>query len=184
LQKKTHICLNCLRSTTHQAKVCTSSVCRKCSKKHNTLLHSTTANDTEQLSTKSITASGNSDNSSLPVATQCMSSHPSASILLPTAIIIVYDYKNEPHYCRVLLDSSSQMNFIPQEFASRLQLAERSLDTSVSGVMEKIISANQVVNVRVKSRFNNFQENIDCVVLSITQQLLNNCLSESCPFKM
>jgi len=64
------------------------------------------------------------------------------------------------------------MNFITQEFVSRLQLAERSLETSVSGVMEKIINANQVVNVRVKSRFNNFHENIDCVVLStITQQL-------------
>jgi len=73
--KKAHLCLNCLRSTTHQAKVCTSSVCRKCSKKHNTLLHSTTANNTEQLSTKSITASSNSDNLSLSVATQCVSSH-------------------------------------------------------------------------------------------------------------
>jgi len=102
----------------------------------------------------------------------------SVSILLSTAIIIVYDYKNEPRYCRVLLDSGSQMNFITQEFASRLQLAERSLETSVSGVMEKIINVNQVVNVRIKSRFNNFQENIDCVVLStITQQLPQRFLS-------
>jgi len=90
------------------------------------------------------------DNPSLSVATQCVLSHTSVSILLSTTIIIVYDYKNEPHYCRVLLDSDFQMNFITQEFASRLRLAERSLETSVSRVMEKIINANQVVNVRVK----------------------------------
>jgi len=178
IAKRAHLCLNCLRSTTHQAKVCTSSVCRKCSKKHNTLLHSTTADNTEQLSAKSIIVSGNSENPSIPVATQCVSGHPSVSSLLSTAIIIVYDVKNEPHYCRVLLDSGSQMNFITREFVSRLQLAERSLETSVSGVMEKIINANQIVNVRVKSRFNNFQENIDCVVLStITQKLPQRFLS-------
>ena len=34
--KKAHLCLNCLRSNTHQAQVCNSSMCRKCGKKHNT----------------------------------------------------------------------------------------------------------------------------------------------------
>ncbi|XP_039310746.1 uncharacterized protein LOC120358928 [Solenopsis invicta] len=37
--KKAHLCVNCLRPNSHQAKNCTSSSCRKCSKKHNTLLH-------------------------------------------------------------------------------------------------------------------------------------------------
>jgi len=106
----------------------------------------------------SIIASSNSENPSLSVATQCVSSHSSVNILLSTAIIIVYNYKNELYYCHVLLNSGSQMNFITQEFASQLQLAERSLETSVSGVLEKIINANQVVNICVKFCFNNFQE--------------------------
>lgn len=33
------LCINCLRSTTHQAKECRSSTCQTCSKRHNMLLH-------------------------------------------------------------------------------------------------------------------------------------------------
>jgi len=33
------VCLNCLKAATHQAKQCEAGTCRKCSKRHNTLLH-------------------------------------------------------------------------------------------------------------------------------------------------
>ena len=46
--KKMHLCLNCLRSNTHQVKTCNSSTCRKCSKKHNTLLHINIPNNPDQ----------------------------------------------------------------------------------------------------------------------------------------
>lgn len=39
LVKRAHLCINCLRSSSHTAKDCNSCVCRKCNKKHNTLLH-------------------------------------------------------------------------------------------------------------------------------------------------
>lgn len=53
--KARRICLNCLKSTTHQAKECSAGECRKCSKRHNTLLHFEQA------------AKGVSDTSSKPV---------------------------------------------------------------------------------------------------------------------
>ncbi|KYQ56970.1 hypothetical protein ALC60_04085 [Trachymyrmex zeteki] len=37
--KENKLCLNCLRSSSHTAKMCKSSSCRTCSKRHNTLLH-------------------------------------------------------------------------------------------------------------------------------------------------
>jgi len=37
--RNAHLCINCLRSGNHQAKNCTASLCRKCGKPHNTLLH-------------------------------------------------------------------------------------------------------------------------------------------------
>lgn len=84
----------------------------------------------------------------------------------------IYNSNNEIHTCRALLDSGSQMNFVTQELANRLQLKERSLEMSVAGIMGRTISAKNIVNVTIKSRFNNFSENIDCVVLPrITQPL-------------
>ena len=33
--KKAHLCINCLRSTAYQAKLCNPGTCHKCNKKHN-----------------------------------------------------------------------------------------------------------------------------------------------------
>jgi len=64
------------------------------------------------------------------------------------------------------------MNFITKELADKLQLEERSLEVSISGVMEGVIHSKRVVTVCIKSRFNNFREQVECVVLpTITQRL-------------
>jgi len=53
-----------------------------------------------------------------------------------------------------------------------LQLEKRSLEVSVSGVMERLIHSKRVVTVCIKSRFNNFREQVECIVLpTITQHL-------------
>lgn len=85
--KKAHLCINCLRSTAHHAKVCNSGACRKCSKKHNSLLHISTSDNSYQSSSALKASSENSNDPPLPVATQCVSSHRSLSILLSTAIV-------------------------------------------------------------------------------------------------
>ncbi|XP_018371002.1 PREDICTED: uncharacterized protein LOC108766304 [Trachymyrmex cornetzi] len=169
--KKAHLCLNCLRSNSHQAKACNSSTCRKCSKKHNTLLHLNSSNDSDQ-SVSNAQSSSQVTNPPLPVTTQCTSGHRSVNILLSTAVVNVYDSSNQIHSCRALLDSGSQINFITKELANRLKLEERSLDIAVAGVMDGVIHANKIVSLCVKSRFNNFCETMDCVVLpNITQHL-------------
>ena len=92
-------------------------------------------------------ATSQATNPPFPIATQCTSDHRPLNILLSTAIIHVYDSNNQIHSCRVLLDSSSQMNFITKELANRLKFRERPLDVSVAGVMDEIIHANNVVNL-------------------------------------
>lgn len=70
------------------------------------------------------------------------------------------------------MDSGSQTNFITQKFANKLQLKEQSIDISISGVVQGTIQAKTIIDVRVKSRFNNFCENIQCIILpKITQRL-------------
>ncbi|XP_077266386.1 uncharacterized protein LOC143899738 [Temnothorax americanus] len=176
--KKAHLCINCLRSTTHQSKLCKSSACRKCSKKHNTLLHMSTTDNADQSLSNTRTPPDKTTDTPLPVSTQCISSYHPLNVLLSTAIVNIYDSNNKPLSCRALLDSGSQMNFITQEFADKLQLKERFLEMSVSGVMQGVFRAKSFVNIRVKSRFNNFSENIDCVILpKITQHLPQHSLS-------
>lgn len=169
--RKAHLCSNCLRSSSHQAKACNSSSCRKCDKKHNTLLHlSDTTNQGKSITSESSDLQNGLASAS--VVTQCVSNHCSLNILLSTAVVNVYDVNGENHSCRVLLDSGSQMNFITDELTSRLRLKEQLFEASITGIMEGSLSANRLVNLCVKSRFNNFRENIDCLILTkITQYL-------------
>lgn len=177
--KRAHICTNCLRSTDHQASACKSGSCRKCNKRHNTLLHlSNINNDDKNLKSKESLAGSNE----IPqaIVTQCLSTHHSVNILLSTAIVYVYDSKEQPISCRVLLDSGSQMNFITEELANQLYLKERTVETSITGVMQKDFHAKRMVSLRIKSRLNNFNEVIDCIVLpKITQQLPQNFITKS-----
>ena len=85
--KKAHLCLNCLRSNTHQTKACNSSKCRKDSKKHNTLLHISAPNSSD-IWRSNTQAASQATKPPLPVATQRTSGH-SLNILLSTAIIHV-----------------------------------------------------------------------------------------------
>lgn len=174
-----HICTNCLRSTDHKSKTCKSSSCRKCNKKHNTLLHLLTfSNKEDKSSSNSKEALTDSDKTAQPIVTQCLSAHHSLRVLLSTAIVHVYDSKNQLISCRALLDNGSQMNFVTEELANRLQLKGQTFETSISGVMQGTFQAKRIINLRVKSRFNNFSESIDCIILpKITQNLPQEFIS-------
>lgn len=170
--KKARLCSNCLRSTSHQAKSCTSGSCRKCHKKHNTLIHvAKSADDSIQSNSEGSVSSG-TEKTEQPIVTQCLSAHRSLSTLLSTALIHVYDSEGQVHDCRVLLDSGSQLNFITDELTNKLHLKERSAEISISGIAHGSIQAQKIVNVRIKSRLNFFNENLQCIILpKIIQQL-------------
>lgn len=119
LVKKAHLCINCLRSASHQAKACSSSVRRKYSKKHNTLHLANTVDDNK---TPSESSQSEANKASTPVVTQCLSVQNPSSVILSTAIIHVFDSNNEIHSCRALLDSGSQLNFNTQTLTDRLNL--------------------------------------------------------------
>jgi len=176
--RNAHLCINCLRSRNHQAKNCTASLCRKCGKPHNTLLHfgspkTNGSNDDNQPaipSSEPIRAS--SSETSPPLVTQCTQVNSASKIFLSTAIIDVYDYKGELHGCRVLLDSGSQLNFITEDFVNKLQINSRSLHVSISGVAEGTFESRGIIDVSFRSRINAYTNNIECIVLpKITQKL-------------
>ncbi|XP_018371752.1 PREDICTED: uncharacterized protein LOC108766753 [Trachymyrmex cornetzi] len=64
--KNARLCINCLKTSNHQVKNCTSGFCRKCSKAHNTLLHFENAGNQDETDLVS-----NAEISQAPVVTQC-----------------------------------------------------------------------------------------------------------------
>ncbi|XP_067206332.1 uncharacterized protein [Linepithema humile] len=96
----------------------------------------------------------------------------SSKVLLSTAMVDVYDQNGNTHGCRVLLDSGSQLNFITENFVSKLKLNDRSLHMSISGVAEGTFESKRIVDVSFRSRINAYIDNIECVILpKITQRL-------------
>ncbi|KAH1028378.1 hypothetical protein HUJ05_001735, partial [Dendroctonus ponderosae] len=141
-------CLNCLR-TNHRTEQCRFSPCRKCSKKHNTLLHNNTffqeqssnnasmsypqaaINDNQSSRAQSV-SNDNKLNSDFTYSYHCYYGTP--RVLLSTAIVDVLDSDGNMHSCRVMLDSGSESSFITEQMFNKLNLCTTSTNISVSGI--------------------------------------------------
>ncbi|KAJ8982419.1 hypothetical protein NQ317_017221, partial [Molorchus minor] len=148
--------------------------CNLCKKKHHVLLHFGNANEvTSSDIPKNIE---NTEEHNSVIACNTLSSN---EVLLSTAIVIVYDSAGVEHNCRVLLDSGSQGNYITNEFCQRLKLKKYNLNMSASGLGQIHVNIAHQIKATIKSRFNNFKQNLSFLVLDkITDNLpLNkNCL--------
>lgn len=128
--KTKRLCVNCLRSTSHQAKDCRSSTCQTCNKKHNTLLH---IPDKAQKDNEASNIANQTSNSSTAILNHHITQD-KYQVILSTAIINVFDRQGNSHMCKVLLDSGSQSNFITTEFATKLNLTRKIANMSDSRI--------------------------------------------------
>jgi len=132
--KAKKLCTNCLYSTNHQARVCQSSTCRTCNKRHNTLFHAKAQQED---------TSSQGSNACIPVNTTTLNNHVSQNkhyqVILFTAIMKTCDQQGNTHKCRVLLDSGSQSNFIINNLANKLRLTLRKTDMNITGIKRKLV---------------------------------------------
>ena len=177
--KKHKLCINCFKPS-HIAQTCTSSNCRKCGRRHNSLLHferpvSTILTvDTESganlplpaipdmASTSQAAIVGHStDNDVLP-----------SQILLSTALLYVEDKHGHVHKCRALLDSGSQSNFATNDFCKRLGLQTKEINFTISGVGQAMTNIKETAFIKIQSCNNHFNKTILFLVLpKITEYL-------------
>ncbi|XP_055527696.1 uncharacterized protein LOC129720267 [Wyeomyia smithii] len=173
------LCFNCLRKG-HQSKQCTSNnTCRKCSRKHHTILHDDAERNSSQDSKAGIAAPkqpvANNQPTVVqpsvsvvdkPVSTTCSSNHVSTSktVLLLTAVVQAIDEHNQSHPCRVLLDSGSQVNFVTEKMATRLGCSRMPANVSITGINALRSLARDKVFVKFQSSYGDFQANIECLV--------------------
>lgn len=123
------LCFNCL-SSTHPVKRCqVSASCRRCGRRHHTLLHY------ERTSNQESAVSGSSENSSTEVLQPSTSNRVDARVvahfaknshqnrvLLATAMVRIRLSSGQAQIVRVLIDQGSEASFIKEAIVQSLQL--------------------------------------------------------------
>lgn len=147
LVKRAKACVNCLRSG-HFARECTFGNCKTCGAKHNTLLHQENRESTQAQDAVSL-ATNVSD----------------YSVLLGTACVWALDENQKAQDCRIVLDSCSQSNFITEDLVKKLKLKCEDTNIAVKGINADTSNLRKRVYVTLKSKVNNFQLTMSCLVI-------------------
>lgn len=190
--KKLNLCINCLRSN-HRSNECTAGGCKRCAKKHNTMLHFENANKSVENESKlqrtnqgasAPATSVTNDTSNIAIEENrkfsLVCSKREKQILLSTAIVSIRDIHGHWHFCRVLLDSGSQPNFIPMSLCNTLQLKTNKMNVPVLGVGESTTNILNSTRTQIKSLQENFSVDLSFLILEkITENLPLNQFNKS-----
>ena len=172
--RKLRACTNCLRQG-HMSKDCDSNYsCKKCTGRHNTLLHlsGSTSSDRQVQPNEQNTSSSNTQNGSssevsnnsqsLSVTNTCFKK---SYVLLSTANVLVFDVFGKPHLCRAILDNCSQSNFITKVLFDKLKLTSNTISHSVEGFGSSVTKIFRSAEINLKSNINSFKlNNISCLI--------------------
>lgn len=167
------LCLNCLKFG-HSVKVCNAALCKKCHKKHHTLIHQEfRARENQQadeitpnkINTQIDTQSSRIDNQTNVVALH--NAIQPTQILLSTAMVCLQDNLGNWHTCRALLNSASQINFMTSELAKKLSLniREDSNLLPVQGIGLTCTMVRRLTTTAVASNRNKFTKKLNFFVL-------------------
>ncbi|KAJ8981434.1 hypothetical protein NQ317_015636, partial [Molorchus minor] len=117
---KRKLCHNCLHPG-HAAHQCKRSGCRKCKRKHNSVLHHDTREHNPPNEHAATTTNVQSAEASTSVAFvgHTINKKDISQVLLSTALVYVKDISGNLHTARVLLDQGSQSHFITDALSVR-----------------------------------------------------------------
>lgn len=112
--------------TGHYIKNCKAGACKKCSGKHNTLVHFEKTQPEQFTDSKEVNDS-----------TSVLCSHNRAKnyqVLLSTAIILVQDKHGKKHRARAILDPGSQSSLITNKLCEELQLEKTNTNINLEAI--------------------------------------------------
>ncbi|XP_076230264.1 uncharacterized protein LOC143176045 [Nomia melanderi] len=183
-----HICFNCF-TVGHRSIDCTRSLCKKCSKKHNTLLHiDYNTNASPQVKPAPTTSRQNTSNVNAHTTTNMHESITAQTVItqenkvtmLATALVYIKDHRGIKRECRALLDSGSQSHFMSEKLANTLQLNREKINVRVSGISKLAKNIQHQAHTNIISRFNGFSKSISCLILpTITDNIPNRPVDSS-----
>ncbi|XP_076649206.1 uncharacterized protein LOC143356978 [Halictus rubicundus] len=163
------LCINCLRNN-HITANCIASVCKKCNRKHNSLLHidnyHTQSNNEKRPEAKAIPGSSNE------VIQKSYAVTYDSEVLLGTARVKILDNNNRERECRILLDGCSQCNFISTRLAETLKLERDNIDLPFAGLGQLTTRAKYRVKTKIRSKANKFEAEVEFVALPTITSVL------------
>ncbi|XP_062534730.1 uncharacterized protein LOC134203906, partial [Armigeres subalbatus] len=157
--------------------------CRKCNKKHHSLLYEELKADNTEvvrpdvstlIRTNASSFASSPSNVIEPVTTTCSCSRTPEykTVLLFTAVVHAFDKEGQPHPCRILLDSGSQVNFIMEKMANLLSVSKTKTNVQITGINALRSLSREKITVTVRSRFTEFQACIEFLVTpKVTQSI-------------
>ncbi|XP_055910537.1 uncharacterized protein LOC129944900 [Eupeodes corollae] len=157
------LCYNCL-GTKHSSNRCRSKArCTSCNSRHHSLVHldnPSTANAVDPTQGSASVVSNHVQNGSR------------SSVILPTAVVKVYDVSGKTHLVRVLLDSGSQVSFVTDSLVKRLGLRRSHARLPISGISSVEAGVTQgAAELKLKSRINSHTMQVEAYILNqITSQ--------------
>ncbi|XP_037931405.1 uncharacterized protein LOC119666195 [Teleopsis dalmanni] len=161
------LCVNCFKSD-HKAKVCEAGSCKKCAKKHNTLLHleqqSPKPSRAPATNTKSTTTLINANESPSITATtnaKCTRNY----VLLATAKVRIIANNGRTCDVRAILDSGSQVNLVTQRVINKLSLITTNSNLSIEGIGRQFGNSKSRVNVELQATNGSFRTRLEAFVL-------------------
>nr|XP_049702276.1 uncharacterized protein LOC126055742 [Helicoverpa armigera] len=159
--KELKVCMNCLFS--HNGNPCKSpQTCRKCSKKHNTIIHDA-CNIGYNTSTTNVAKQNEIQN---PHVRQSNENDLSAEVLLSTAMLKVKGTDGTYHDMRALIDQGSQVSLITERAAQQLNLKRQHCKGTVIGVGEKENSGKGLLNIHCRSIYSDYEFRTDVIIMN------------------
>ncbi|CAD7089767.1 unnamed protein product [Hermetia illucens] len=157
--RSNHLCRNCLKSI-HYSITCVPSSCRKCSRKHKTLLHkdqrkkNVTPHTTSESTKNKARNKPPSDKAAL-LTTQDNQQRGNY-VLLSTTKVGLTAVNAQSLECQALLDSGSQVNLITERLVKKLVMTTSSGNLSMQGISNWKQRTQRRINVQLESRIAGF----------------------------
>jgi len=106
--KKAGLCFNCFKSN-HKGSACKASGCKKCDRRHHTMLHLLKSGEALQTVKETNKQDSQSKDQGPKTVSQSLSSRldDDSQIVLSTAVVDIADVSGHYHSCRVVLDAGS-----------------------------------------------------------------------------
>lgn len=162
------LCLNCLRKNHFIQNCISKNTCRKCNKKHHTLLHKSYENvnslsDSQTSNDSNLSSCKNDAITTTTCSTEIKTNF--SQVLLSTAIVYGEDDQGKHNQIRLLLDSASQSNFITEKMCHKLNLKMKPINIKVAGISNESTNIKYKTQLNIKSMHNNFSITVSCLVL-------------------
>ncbi|XP_066589589.1 uncharacterized protein [Prorops nasuta] len=142
--KELNACLNCLRKG-HLMSNCKGGPCRKCNRKHNTLIHFDDANNA-------------------PAVSLCSNGTASRNVLA-TAMVLLQGPTGLTVQARLVLHSCSQSNFVSEYVSNKLQLHKTPVNVPIETLNDgsEFIIKNKCI-VHLSTHHNSFETKLTCLI--------------------